>query len=178
MNSNPRRQTDVEDGGALTQTMSSPIDQRPSADYNPGVDDFGGTKKAGTFPTGPSENIPPRAREASEPMTSANEKDEHGLGSNSSGSARLPMETQQNGIVDRSVGAESGPRKRKMRKFIPFMGKKGDDDEQDLQRADTTESRKKKHPKLSIASQLKAVCSGWYCSARSSQCEQSRSLYR
>jgi len=161
MNSNPRRRADEEDGGALTHTMSSPIDQRRSADYNPDVDDFGGTKKAGTFPTGPSENMPPRAREASEPMTSPNEKDEHGLGSNSSASARLPSESQENGITDRSVGSEAGPRKRKMRKFIPFMNKKGDEDEQDLQRADTSESHKKKHPKLTIGSQFKAVFASW-----------------
>jgi Ca2+:H+ antiporter len=162
MNSNPRIRSDVEDGGApLTQTMSSPIDQQRSADFNHGVDDFGGTKKAGTFPAGPPGDIPTRAREASEPMNSPNEKDEHGLGSNDSGSATLTSDPHQNGAVDRSVGPESGPRKRKMRKFIPFMSKKDDADEQDLQRADTSESRKKKHPKLTIGSQFKAVFASW-----------------
>jgi Ca2+:H+ antiporter len=162
MNSNPRRRSDVEDGGApLTQTMSSPIDQQRSADFNHGVDDFGGTKKAGTFPAGPPGDIPTRAREASEPMTSPNEKDEHGLGSNDSGSATLTSDPHQNGAADRSVGPESGPRKRKMRKFIPFMGKKDDEDEQDIQRTDTSESRKKKHPKLTIGSQAKAVFASW-----------------
>jgi Ca2+:H+ antiporter len=48
-----------------------------------------------------------------------------------------------------------------MRKFIPFMGKKDDEDEQELQRADTSESRKKKHPKLTIGSQIKAVFGSW-----------------
>jgi Ca2+:H+ antiporter len=140
--------------------MSSPMDRERSADF-PENDDFGGTKKAGTFPAGPQVNLPPRAREASEAMPSPNEKDEHGLGSNSSGSARAPLDAHQGGVVDRSVGDDAGPRKRKMRKFIPFMSKKGDEDEQDLQRADTSESRKKNHPKLSIASQLRAVFASW-----------------
>lgn len=48
-----------------------------------------------------------------------------------------------------------------MRKFIPFMGKKDDEEEQELQRADTSESRKKKHPKLTIGSQIKAVFGSW-----------------
>lgn len=141
--------------------MSSPLDQRRSADHNPEMEDYGGTKKAGTFPAGPPGNMPSRAQEASEPMKSPNEKDEHGLGSNSSGSARLPSESQPDGIVDRSVGTDAGPRKRKMRKFIPFIGKKDDEDEQELQRADTSESRKKKHPKLTIGSQIKAVFGSW-----------------
>lgn len=154
--SNPRRRSDEEDGGGLTHTMSSPIDQRRSAEVAQENSEFGGTKKAGTFPAGPPGNIPPRAQEASEPtMAIPNEKDEHGLGSNSSGSAH------QDGVVDRSVGAESGPRKRKMRKFIPFMSKKGDEDEQDLQRADTSESRKKNNAKLTIGSQFKAVFASW-----------------
>lgn len=155
-NSNPKRRSDEEDGGALTHTMSSPIDQRRSVENNPEMEDFGGTKKAGTFPAGPPGNMPPRAQEVNEPMKSPNEKDEHGLGSNFSAS-----EPQQDGIVDRSVGAEAGPRKRKMRKFIPFMSKKDDEDEQELQRADTSESRKKKHPKPTIGSQLKAVFGSW-----------------
>jgi Ca2+:H+ antiporter len=156
-NANPRRRSDEEDGGELTHTMSSPIDQI----HNPEMEDFGGTKKAGTFPAGPPGNIPPRTREAVEPMKSPNEKDEHGLGSNSSGSARPASDSQPDGIVDRSVGTDAGPRKRKMRKFIPFMGKKDDEDEQELQRADTSESRKKKHPKLTIGSQIKAVFGSW-----------------
>jgi len=135
--------------------MSSPIDQRRSVE-NPEMEDYGGTKKAGTFPAGPPGNLPTRAQEVNEPMKSPNEKDEHGLGSNSSAS-----EPQQDGIVDRSVGAEAGPRKRKMRKFIPFMSKKDDEDQQELQRADTSESRKKKHPKLTIGSQFKAVFGSW-----------------
>jgi len=158
LNSNPRRHADEEDGAALSHTMSSPIDQR---DHDPDMEDFGGAKKAGTFPAGPTGNMPPRAQEPSQPMKSPNEKDEHGLGSNSSGSARPPSESQQTDIIDRSVGPEAGPRKRKMRKFIPFMSKKDDEDEQDLQRADTSESRKKKHPKLTIGSQLKAVFASW-----------------
>lgn len=160
-NSNPKRHSDEEDGGALAHTMSSPIDQRRSAENNPEMEDFGGTKKAGTFPAGPPGNMPPRAQEASEPMKTFNEKDEHGLGSNSSGSARLPSEAQPDGTVDRSVGSDAGPRKRKMRKFIPFMGKKDEEDEQDLQRADTSESRKKKHHKLTVLSQFKAVFGSW-----------------
>lgn len=161
MNANPRRRTDEEDGGGLTHTMSSPIDRQRSADFGPDDAEFGGAKKAGTFPTGPPGNMPPRAQEAVEPMASPNEKEEHGLGSNSTGSGSYPAESQPDGIVDRSVGSEAGPRKRKMRKFIPFMSKKGEEDEQDLQRADTSESQKKKRPKLTIGSQFKAVFASW-----------------
>ena len=159
----PRRATDPEaDGGALSHTVSSPLEQHRTADFE--ADGFGGTKKAGTFPTGPPGNMPPRTYEAAEPMTTSNEKDEDRLDSNSSGSARLHSEAPQNGIVDRSVGAEGGPRKRKMRKFIPFMGKKhGEDgeDETELQRTETGESKKKHWPKPTVGSQLKAVFASW-----------------
>jgi len=97
-------------------------------------------------------------------MTTTNEKDEDRLDSNSSGSARLHSEVPQDGITDRSVGTEGGPRKRKMRKFIPFMGKKhGEDgeDETELQRTETGESKKKKWPKPSVGQQFKAVFASW-----------------
>lgn len=160
----PRRATDPEaDGGALAHTVSSPLEQQRPADFE--ADGFGGTKKAGTFPAGPPNNMPPRTYEAVEPMTTSNEKDEERLGSNSSGSARLHSEVPQDGITDRSVGTEAGPRKRKMRKFIPFMGKKhgeDGDDEAELQRTETSESKKKKHwPKPTIGGQLKAVFASW-----------------
>lgn len=160
----PRRATDPEaDGGALAHTVSSPLEQQRPADFE--AEGFGGTKKAGTFPAGPPNNMPPRIYEAAEPMTTSNEKDEERLGSNSSGSARLHSEVPQDGITDRSVGTEAGPRKRKMRKFIPFMGKKhgeDGDDEAELQRTETSESKKKKHwPKPTIGGQLKAVFASW-----------------
>lgn len=161
INSLPRRTTDEEaDGGSLTQTVSSPTQQQRSAGIDPN-NEFGGAKKATTFPRGPPGDMPPRAYEAAEPMTSPNEKEEHGLGSNSSGSARVNSEAQQDGIVDRSVGAEGGPRKRKLRKFIPFMGKKDEENEDDLRRTDTTESKKKNWPKPTIGTQLKAVFGSW-----------------
>jgi len=159
----PRRATDPEaDGGTLVHTVSSPIEQHRPADFE--ADGFGGTKKAGTFPTGPPGNMPPRTYEAAEPLTTSNEKDEDRLGSNSSGSARLHSEIPQDSVVDRSVGAEGGPRKRKMRKFIPFMGKKhGEDGEEEteLRRTETGESKKKHWPKPTVGSQFKAVFASW-----------------
>lgn len=159
----PRRATDPEaDGGALAHTVSSPLEQQRSSDFE--ADNFGGTKKAGTFPPGPPGSMPPRTFEAAEPMTTSHEKDEDRLDSNSSGSARLQSEALHDGITDRSVGTEGGPRKRKMRKFIPFMGKKhGEDgeDEMELQRTRTGESKKKKWPKPSVGSQFKAVFASW-----------------
>lgn len=158
----PRRATDPEaDGGALAHTVSSPLEQQRPSDFE--ADNFGGTKKAGTFPAGPPGNMPPRTFEAAEPLTTSHEKDEDRLDSNSSGSARLQSEAPHDGITDRSVGTEGGPRKRKMRKFIPFMGKKhGEEDETELQRTETTESKKKKQwPKPSIGAQLKAVFASW-----------------
>jgi Ca2+:H+ antiporter len=158
----PRRATDPEaDGGALAHTVSSPLEQQRPADFE--ADNFGGTKKAGTFPAGPPNNMPPRTFEASEPLTTSPEKEEDRLDSNSSGSARLHSEAPNDGITDRSAGTEAGPRKRKMRKFIPFMGKKhGEEDEAELQRTETTESKKKKQwPKPSFGAQLKAVFASW-----------------
>ena len=159
----PRRATDPEaDGGGLAHTMSSPLEQQRPTDFE--ADNFGGTKKAGTFPPGPPGSMPPRTFEAVEPMATSKEKDEDRLDSNSSGSARLHSEAPQDGITDRSVGTEGGPRKRKMRKYIPFMGKKhGEDgeDETELQRTETGESKKKKWPKPSIGAQFKAVFASW-----------------
>ena len=110
----PRRATDPEaDGGGLAHTMSSPLEQQRPTDFE--ADNFGGTKKAGTFPPGPPGSMPPRTFEAVEPMATPKEKDEDRLDSNSSGSARLHSEAPQDGITDRSVGTEGGPRKRKMR---------------------------------------------------------------
>ncbi|KAM0717443.1 hypothetical protein Q7P37_007295 [Cladosporium fusiforme] len=160
----PRRTSDEEaaDGGALTHTVSSPTDHQRSAAQDPESKEFGGTKKAGTFPKGPPGNIPRRSHEAAEPMASPNEKEEHGIGSNASSSARVPSEPHQNGFVERSVGAEDGPRKRKLRKFIPFLAKKEDEDEsQELRRASTSGSRKKNWPKPTFMSQFKAVFGSW-----------------
>lgn len=170
--SNPRRQRDEEnsprDGGELSQTMtendlSSPIEQQRREQWNGEKSSgFGGPKKAGTFPEGPHGNMPPRrSREEAEAATS--EKGEGNMGSGLSGSTNVPSEGQQEGIVDRSVGAESGARKRKSRKFhIPGIGKKDEpaDDDPDVRRTDTTES-KKNRPKLTIMSQVKAVFSSW-----------------
>ena len=167
--SQPKRQRDEEnsarDGGALSQTvtendLSSPVEQQRRAQWNGEKNsDFGGPKKAGTFPEGPHGNMPPRrSREEAEAATS-----EKGEGSGLSGSTNVLSEDQPDGIVDRSVGTETGARKRKSRKFhIPGLGKKDDpaEEDPDTRRTDTTES-KKNRPKLTFMSQAKAVFASW-----------------
>lgn len=163
MKPNPRKIPDEEaaDGGRLTHTVSSPLAHERPADYEVENNGYGGTKKAGTFPAGPPGNMPRRSKEASEPMASPNEKDEQRIDSNTSSSARVPSEPQQGGFVERSIGAEDGPRKRRLRAFVPFLGKKHDEDEEELQRTNTSESTKKKWPKPTIATQFKAVFGSW-----------------
>lgn len=160
MNPNPRRISDIEaDGGGLRHTVSSPMDQR-RAEEEAEAAGFGGTKKSGTFPRGPAGDMPARGQEPIEPMFSPNEKDEErGIGSNSSAAASVP--SQPSGFVEKSVGAEDGPRKRRLRALVPFIGKKKDEDEQELQRTETTESSKKNRPKITLLSQAKAVFASW-----------------
>ncbi|EMC91915.1 hypothetical protein BAUCODRAFT_39061 [Baudoinia panamericana UAMH 10762] len=85
-------------------------------------------------------------------------------------SSNAPLQPQPNGIVDHPVGAENGTRKRKSRKFhVPkFLGGKdepAEDDNEDMQRTDSAETKgkgkKKFKHKPTIVSQLKAVFLTW-----------------
>ena len=155
----PKRLDDPESGDTrdLTHVSTendapSPIEARRRANDLPPS----GPRKAGTFPNGPASNGNlPSSRGQSDDiapseMTSKDSDEKGDLN---------PADTNgTNGMVDRSVGNE-GTRKRKSRKFMPW--KKSDEvADADNTRTDTSES-KKKHPKLTIMGQLKAVFGSW-----------------
>lgn len=168
MNSNPRRLRDEENspnGIPLAHVvseneLSSPVERQRRADWESKNPSILGPKKAGTFPEGPNGSMPKRSFE--QPDAKFGEDSEVPR-SGFSGSTTVPSEEQPNGFVEQSVGAGEGARKRKSRKFmnhIPFMGKKEEEDP-DLLRTNTSESRKKNRPKITFMSQFKAVFGSW-----------------
>jgi Ca2+:H+ antiporter len=105
--------------------------------------------KAGTFPTDPR-----RSQEISEPIESSEP---------SKSSVENKPSTEENSTVDRSAGPQDGdgkPRKRKLRKFMPW---KKDDSSSELDRTNTEDSKKSKtpHPKLTVWSQFRCVMASW-----------------
>lgn len=162
----PKRSRDEENGsnGELTHVSTendatSPLEARRrksnAADNAP----FSGPRRAGTFPEGPASNgtVPP-SRDRSDDVTSS-----EGMSKDSSEKSdpTAAGSDATNGEIHRSVGprdAEGGARKRRARKFMPW--KKSEDDHPDVQRTDTSES-KKKRPKLTFMGQFKAVFGSW-----------------
>lgn len=120
----------------------------------------GGPPKSGTFPGGPNGHLPPSPkREEAEDITGSD-------GTSKDSTEKHPPKTASrdgpNGISDRSIAPRetSGPRKRKFaQKLMPW--KKSSDDNDDLSRTETSESKRKKHPKIKLMSQIKAVFGSW-----------------
>ncbi|KAK4544358.1 hypothetical protein LTR36_004249 [Oleoguttula mirabilis] len=133
----------------------SPIESRRRDEARP----YSGIKKAGTFPDGPSGDMP-EAREKSDDITSEEGSQENSEKPLTNG----VVKEAPDGVTESSVGqtGEGGARKRKHRKFMPWK-KVDDDDAAGLPRTDTSESKKKKkpNPKLTFMSQFKAVFYSW-----------------
>lgn len=150
-----------ESSRGLTHTVTendapSPIETKRRDDGRP----ISGIRKAGTFPEGPDDDFPESAgREKSDDITSS-EGTRMGSTDKSNGVTREAPE----GYVDESVGprdGSGGTRKRKRRMFAPW--KKSEDDSADMQRTDTSESKKGKKPraKIPFMLQFKAVFASW-----------------
>lgn len=165
-----RKQRDVEngarDGGILEHISTennavSPIEANRRSQYDAEKAESGAPKRAGTYPGGSS--IEPY-RESYEDgnlrSPTSLEKDEKAH-SGISGSTVAPTDVPPASSTEQSVGTE-GTRKRKARKFhIPIPFKKNKEEERGIERAETTESQRKKHPKLTVMSQFKAVFFSW-----------------
>ncbi|KAK5136602.1 hypothetical protein LTR08_002616 [Meristemomyces frigidus] len=130
----------------------SPIESKRRQEHK-----FSGIKKAGTFPDSPDDNVglPTNWEKSEDAPLSADA---------SQGSSDRPFtnrETKEtpDSVGDSSVGPDGGARKRKHRKFMPW--KKVDDSNADVQRADTSESKKKNRRKIPVMSQFKAVFYSW-----------------
>lgn len=161
----PRRLPDEEsgDGGFISHTWTesdapSPIETRRLQEGRPVSS---GVHKAGTFPAGPTDDIPQRGK--SDDVTSSENTDVSGGYSEKAPVGRdnivSPLRQLPATETHESTGLADGTRKRK-RKFLSWR-KKGEDDAPQVQRANTSESKKKKYPKLSFMSQFKAVFSSW-----------------
>lgn len=161
----PRRVPDEEsgDGRLIVHTWTesdapSPIETRRLQEGRPVSS---GVHKAGTFPAGRTDDIP-HQRSKSDEITSSENTD------TSNSYAEKPPAVDDNDVgparhvpdseTHESAGVANATRKRK-RKFLPW--KKGEEDDARVQRANTSESKKKKYPKLSFMSQFKAVFGSW-----------------
>ena len=136
----------------------SPVEQRRKETYRDGEGEYGAPHKAGTFPQGPSSNAPHQGDRSIEDgiYNSETSKD-------SAESTSISAQKEQTGNVESSVGPQDGegkPRKRRMRKFMPW--KKDDQpEEEEVKRTETKDSKKKNWPKLTVWSQIKAVFGSW-----------------
>ena len=160
-----RKQRDVENGNlnGLQHVRSendvgpSPIETQRKADWQPN----GGPQKAPTFPSGPSGAIPGRRAEDVE-------KNDDFIGSEetSKESSEKPLSNgsadEPNGIAERSVGGE-GARNRKGGKFRKFLPWKHSGQDADIQRTDTSESKKSRKfkNKPTFMTMFKAVFFSW-----------------
>ena len=166
VNTRPHKSTDEESApGSLQHTQTendagpSPVEERRRKSWQNESNEFNGPQKSGTFPQGPQGWMPrSQDRNIDETITSSEESKDSG--------ELMDMKPQERetGITERSTGPQDGngkPRKRKWRKFIPFKKDKEEDDE--LERKETTESEKKKKnwPKPTIMQQVKAVFGSW-----------------
>ena len=147
----------------------SPVETRRRQEYD--AHKSGEPRRAGTYPDPstaeklrpsfdrprPSQERPISKEIQEEPLP--NEKTSKDVSSSSEST-----KVEQDGPIDSSVGpndTDGKPRKRKLRKFIPFMKNK---EEQDPERTDETKDEKKKRRNpnnLTIMGQLKAVFGSW-----------------
>ncbi|TKA66576.1 hypothetical protein B0A55_08268, partial [Friedmanniomyces simplex] len=162
-----RKQQHVEEGDVnRLSTVRSENDVGPSpieAKRKEAWTANGGPSKAPTFPAGPSGRLPENRYQ--------NEKSDDILSGEdtSKGSSEKPLSSgaptdEPTGNVDRSVGTEGGARNRKGGKFRKFMPWKqsAPEDDQDIQRTDTSESKGKKFKhKPTFMSMFKAVFGSW-----------------
>ena len=156
MNTRPKKQKDEENQNGLQHVSTendaaSPVEDRRRRSYEEETRDFAGPPKAGTYPAGPIGNMPRSAEKLSEDPISSSEA-----------SKDSTDKAGQTGDIEHSVGRQDTngkARKRKARKFMPW--KKDEQPDEDVSRTDSSESKKKKYPKLSIMSQVRAVFGSW-----------------
>ncbi|KAK5165239.1 uncharacterized protein LTR77_009337 [Saxophila tyrrhenica] len=156
----PRRKRDEEAGGLYhanteNDAVPSPVAEQRRQQFQGDNDEkINGVAKAGTFPAGPSGGLPRRSNERyTEPIETSR---------SSEGNTSKNVSSEDSGPVEKSVGPGDGegkPRKRKMRKFMPW--KKNDEPEEELDRAETEDSKKKNWPKPTIMGQVRAVFLSW-----------------
>ncbi|KAK4574890.1 hypothetical protein LTR86_001732 [Recurvomyces mirabilis] len=146
-------------GGPLNHVQTennlgpSPVETQRKTDWQPQP----GPHKAPTYPQGPENDMPEKREEKVDDISPS--------ASTSKGSSEKPAQPQREipSVTEDSVGSQNGDgtRKRKSRKFLPWKHS-GKDDEQDVQRTDTNESKgKKSKHKITFMSQFKAVFFSW-----------------
>jgi Ca2+:H+ antiporter len=146
---------------ATENNAPSPIELRRRLDGRP---TSSGLQHPATFP--PETYPPGQAGELPETEPHQSERgDEITASSNGSTerplvSSSLPQEKAPEGEIHQSVGPENGARKRKSRMHLPWKKSKDEEPTQDMERTDTSET-KKSRPKLTVMSQFKAVMGSW-----------------
>lgn len=160
--SRPRKRYDEENPLQHSRSVGqieSPIEAKRRADAEDTFENYPGPKHHATYPVAPNRALPPSEKDD---LASSNQ-DSNENGKVSEGAAREVSSDASPNITDASVGADSvdGPRKRRLRKFLPFGQKKNEGEY--VQRADTTDSKKKKpsREKIPAVAQLKVVFFSW-----------------
>lgn len=134
--------------------VPSPVEAQRRQGNSAQNEAFAGPRKAGTYPGGPNGNLP-RGQVPGDDITSSE-------GESKVSTEKADVLPDDNGQVHHTVGSrddQGGPRRRRARKFLPW--KKSEDDNADLERTDTSESKKKKHPHIPLMIQFKAVFFSW-----------------
>lgn len=159
----PRRIPDEENGTngnisriATENDISSPLEDDRREKWGPP----NGPSKAGTYPPGPNGNLSEKHGEKEEDITpSEGSKDSSAADEHvTDGNFTREPET----IEDSPVSNQNGTRKRGIRKFLPFKHS-GKEEEKDVRRPDTSESKKSKKfkHKPTFMSMVKAVFGSW-----------------
>nr|POE71826.1 vacuolar calcium ion transporter [Quercus suber] len=160
----PRRARDEENTLAHTRSegqIESPIEARRREDTEAAYEKYPAPQHHSTYPVAPNRNV--QAAERGDLASSSEDRSKDSLenGKLNDDAARGLPPTESAEITDASVGANTseGPRKRKLRKFLPFSKKQ--DEGEYVQRTETSESKKKKHPHLPVLGQIKVVFFSW-----------------
>lgn len=135
----------------------SPLEEARRKSYENENRGFGAPQKASTSTGAAMTDRSGHLRPGDDTITSSQ-------GSKYSTEKEANATKEQYGVVDRSVGpsdGENNPRKRKMRKFMPWK-KDEDQDSNEINHTDTKDSKKtRKNPNITFWSQFKAVFGSW-----------------
>ncbi|KAF2772879.1 Calcium/proton exchanger [Teratosphaeria nubilosa] len=125
-----------------------------------------GVHKHNTFPSGPTGDLPADNRSNEKERQTSDDIPSSDTAASQGGTEKglvngRPLREAPDSETYESVGTANGqgPRRRKLRKFLPW--KKSEDDSQEPERTETSQSKKKKYPPISFMSQFKAVFGSW-----------------
>ncbi|EME40687.1 hypothetical protein DOTSEDRAFT_74287 [Dothistroma septosporum NZE10] len=142
-----------------TADAVSPAEDKRRSQYNDENAPWRGPEKSGTFPQGPSGGLP--SSERGDYSSTEKSKSEDIVVDNHSSYGERTRELPAEDIASAEAASSEQNRPKKRSKFLSAFSKEHPDEE-NVMRTETDDSKKKKkRPKISFMSQVKAVFASW-----------------